>query len=234
MSRARARRGMTLMELVIGLAITGMMAAVGATAFGSVIDHRHTIQSSAVTLERADALRGLIQSWMYAGTVQVQRGGVPRGMLSASNVTIRGAGVTGNAALNNASASQAQAAGDEITFTTTAPNPAGLGSVRIRMYIDADGNTPEKGLTIEYQPNAQQPLVRKMLDSTVDTLKVEFLDSRTNRWIRSSEAATIQQWRAVRLTLLHGEHGPLPPILEVPMIFPISALEFQVQRATVR
>ena len=36
----RARRGMTLMELVIGLAITGMMAAAGAGAFESIIDHR--------------------------------------------------------------------------------------------------------------------------------------------------------------------------------------------------
>jgi len=34
----RARRGMTLMELVIGLAITGMMAAAGAGAFASIID----------------------------------------------------------------------------------------------------------------------------------------------------------------------------------------------------
>jgi len=40
----RARRGMTLMELVIGLAITGMMASAGAVAFGAIIDHRRVIQ----------------------------------------------------------------------------------------------------------------------------------------------------------------------------------------------
>ena len=34
----RARRGMTLMELVIGLAITSMMAAAGAGAFESIIE----------------------------------------------------------------------------------------------------------------------------------------------------------------------------------------------------
>ena len=215
------RRGMTLMELVIGLAITGMMATAGAAAFGSVIDHRRTIETSAITLERAAALRGMIQSWLYAGTVQIQRGGGPRGLNGANNFA---AFQLGNRSMtsNPASVSAAAAAGDEITFTTTAPNPAGVGTLRIRMYIDADGNTPEKGLTIEYQPNAQQPLVRQMLDSTIDTLKVEFLDTRTNRWIHSSEAATISQWRAYRITLLHGEHGPLPAILEIPMIFPAS------------
>ena len=220
MTFPRSRRGMTLMELVIGLAITGMMAAAGAATFASVIDHRRIIQTSAITLERATALRGMIQSWLYAGTVQIQRGGGPRGLSSAATFI----GGRPNASLlnNMASVSAAQAAGDEITFTTTAANPAGLGTVRIRMFIDADAHTPEKGLTIEYQPNAQQPLVRQMLDSTIDTLKVEFLDTRTNRWIHSSEAATISQWRAYRITLLHGEHGPLPAILEIPMIFPAA------------
>ena len=86
------------------------------------------------------------------------------------------------------------------------------------MYIDADDNTPEKGLTIEYQPNAQQPIVRKMLDSTIDTLNVEFLDDRTHRWYHASEAATIAP-TVVRITMLPGEHHTAPPILSVPMIF---------------
>lgn len=46
---ARARRGMTLMELVIGLAITGIMAAAGVAAFGSIIDHRRVIHDASAT-----------------------------------------------------------------------------------------------------------------------------------------------------------------------------------------
>jgi hypothetical protein len=120
-----------------------------------------------------------------------------------------------------ASVSAAQASGDEVTFTTSELNPSLLPNVRIRLYVDADNNTPEKGLTIEYQPNSQMPLVRKMLDSTIDTLRVEFLDQRTNRWIESSQAATITP-TALRLTLLSGL-VKLPPILGVPMIFPMPA-----------
>src|SRR5678815_1909130 len=41
----RARAGMTLMELVIGLAITGLMAAAGAGAFASIIDHKRVIRT---------------------------------------------------------------------------------------------------------------------------------------------------------------------------------------------
>jgi len=217
---------MTLMELVIALAIIGMMAAAGASAFSSLIDHRRVIREASVTTERAAALREMVHSWLIAGTVQIQQGGGPRGLTRAAlgattASTARSAALGG---MSMAAVSAAQASGDELAFTTTAMNPSLLSNVRIRMYIDADNNTPETGLTIEYQPNQQQPLVRKMLDSTIDTLRVEFLDSRTNRWMRASEAATIRP-RAVRIGFAPGEHGPLPPILEVPMIFPIGGTQ---------
>ena len=122
--------------------------------------------------------------------------------------------------MNAAAVSAAQAAGDDFTFTTTALNPSLLGNVRIRMYVDADANTPEKGLSIEYQPNAQMPLVRKMLDSTVDSLKVEYLDTRTNRWFSATEAATIQT-KAARITM-HSTDTTQSPLLAVPLMFVIG------------
>ncbi len=226
----RARAGMTLMELVIGLAITGMMAAAGAATFASIIDHRRIIRDASVSTERAAALREMIHSWINAGTVQIQQGGGPRGLTrgapAASSASSAASG------MNTASVSAAQASGDEISFTTTALNPSLLPNVRIRLYIDADNNTPEKGLTIEYQPNAQMPLVRKMLDSTIDTLTVEFLDTRTNQWFDATQVATISP-RAVRLTLHSANRTSVPAILEVPMIFPMSVTGAQ-NRVTVQ
>jgi type II secretory pathway pseudopilin PulG len=212
-----ARTGMTLMELVIGLAITGMMAAAGAGAFGSIIDHRRIIRESTVSTERAAALRQMIESWINEGTIQIQRGGGPRGLT-------RGVGAqapTTTQTSSTAAVSAAQAIGDELTVMTTALNPSLLGAVRIRLYVDGDNNTPEKGLSIEYQPNTQTPLMRKMIDSTIDSLRVEFLDTRTNRWFAASEAATITP-RAARLTLVPNPHAPPQPLLGVPMIFIIG------------
>jgi prepilin-type N-terminal cleavage/methylation domain-containing protein len=217
----RARRGMTLMELVIGLAITGMMATAGAFAFESIIDHRRVIREASVDTERSAALRDMIRGWILAGNIQIQQGGGPRGLN-------RGVGAAAGAALGGGrggmntvqSVSSAMASGDEVTFTTSDVNPSFLPNVRIRLYVDADDNTPEKGLTIEYQPNAQQPLVRRMLDSTIDTLHVEFLDRRTNRWIQATQGAAIQPM-ATRLTFASGV-AKLPPILQIPMIFPMA------------
>lgn len=216
-----ARRGMTLMELVIGLAITGMMAAAGAGAFESIIAHREMIHDASLSTERAAALRDLLHVWIAAGTVQIPRGGGPRGLTRGVGRAASTGGAA-NSAMNSSSVAAAQASGDELSFTTSALNPSLVGSVRIRLYIDADDNTPERGLTMEYQPNLQQPIARRMLDSTIDTLKVEFLDSRTNRWLPSSEAATITNPVAVRVTLLPGTGHTAAPILELPMIFPLT------------
>lgn len=218
----RTRRGMTLMELVIGLAITGMMATAGAVAFGSIIDHRRVVRTASMTTERAAALRDMLRGWINAGSIQIQQGGGPRGLTRGVALGQGARGGLGGGGMNSTAAvSAAQASGDELSFTTSELNPSLLPNVRIRLYIDGDANTPEKGLTIEYQPNLQMPLVRKMLDSTIDTLRVEFLDRRTNRWFGASQAATITP-RAVRLTLL-SSLTTLPPILALPMIFPMGA-----------
>lgn len=217
----RGRGGMTLIELVIGLAITGMMAATGAGAFESIIAHRRTMREASVSIERAAALRDLLHVWIAAGTVQIPRGGGPRGMTRGLGAALTTRSAT-TGAMNTASVTAAQASGDELSFATSALNPSLVGSVRIRLYIDADDNTAEHGLTMEYQPNLQQPIVRRMLDSTIDTLKVEFLDTRTNRWIESSEAATVANPLAVRVTLLTGRGHIAPPILALPMIFPLT------------
>jgi len=205
-NRMRARAGMTLMELVVGLVITGMMAVAGTAAFTSIIDHRRTVRDASVADERASALRSMVRSWIVAGNVQIQQGGGPRlGRAAAS-------------AMSQASTSAAKAAGDEVTFTTNAPNPAMLPNVRMRLFVDADAGTPEHGLTIEWQPNTASPLQRRMLDSTIDSLVVEFLDSRTNRWYESTQAAPINP-RAVRVTMLATQQNPyqIPRLLTVPM-----------------
>ena len=226
-----ARRGMTLMELVVALAITGMMAAMGAATFSSIIDHRRIILSSTGELERASALRDQIRTWMLSGTVQVVTGGASRGLGRASSITANN--VTFSA--NNSSASPiasgsgvsaitaAVAGGDEITFVTTAPNPANAPSVRMRLFIDVDESTPETGLTLEYQPSTSTPLKRIQLEPTIGVLKVEFLDQRTNQWFESMQGAAVTPI-AVRLSMQPYDGGRLPGILQLPMIFPIGSL----------
>ncbi|MBK7596060.1 MAG: general secretion pathway protein GspK [Gemmatimonadetes bacterium] len=111
--------------------------------------------------------------------------------------------------------------GDELRFTTTADNPAGAPSATMRLFIDDDEKTPEVGLTVEYQANAQSPLQRQQLDAGISGITVEYLDSRTNRWYPAVGAAAITP-RAMRLTLVAAEGDSLPGLLSVPLVVPTT------------
>jgi prepilin-type N-terminal cleavage/methylation domain-containing protein len=224
-----ARKGMTLMELVVALAITGMMAAMGAATFSSIIDHRRIIVGSTGELERASALRDQIRTWMLAGSVQVTTGGATRGIgrgfasIGGNSTAFTASSLQQSSTMNGTGITAAVAGGDEITFVTTAPNPANAPSVRMRLFVDADPNTPESGLTLEYQPSTSTPLKRIQLEPSIGVLKVEFLDQRTNQWFESTQGAAVTPI-AVRISMQPYDGGRLPGILELPMIFPIGTL----------
>jgi len=218
----RSRRAMTLMELVVAIAITGMMAAAGAATFSSIIDHRRVIRQSTVSTERAAALREMVRGWIAAGTIQIQQGGGPRGLRSTARIGARPGSAVGVTA--------AAATGDELTINTTALTPAEAPSTRIRLFVDGDDNTPEKGLSIEYQASTAAPLERRQLDSTIGTMTVEFLDNRTGRWYGATQAATIQPI-AVRFAFAPMEHDSLPRLLLLPFVFRIGDVQQQRGRA---
>jgi len=216
----KARAGVTLMELIVALTVTGFMAAIGTATFGSIIDNRRIIREATSETERAAALRETLRAWLLPASLQVQIGGIPRGSRQsntravASNATTR----TPNGA---ETVLPAAVTGDELIFTTTAPNPANAPNARMRLFIDEDEQTPEQGLTLEYQVNQQSPLQRKQLDSTVTGMLIEYLDRPTRRWVTATQAASLQP-RAVRLTLTSAEGVIAPTLLSLPTIVTIT------------
>ena len=208
------------MELIVALTITGFMAAVGTATFSSIIDSKRIVKESTMNTERAAALREAIRTWLLPASIQIQQGTPPRGnsgngrggTLTASTKTPNGA-ETVTAAVAN---------GDEVTFTTTAPNPANAPDARMRLFVDTDEATPEHGLTLEYQVNQQAPLQRRELDSLITSMTVEYLDQRTRQWFRSGTVSTATQPLAIRITLTPANNSKEPPLMEYPMVFAIT------------
>lgn len=215
----RNRPGMTLMELIIAITILAMMVTGGSVAFGTIIDRQETIRYASAEVERAAALRETLRQWILQGEPQIQQGGVPRGVRAggAGGVQLASVALGSRAgSTSTASVTAAASTGNELTITTNAPNPLMAANVRIRIFVDADDNTPERGLTIEYQASTQTPLMRRELDVSVGDLTVEFFDQRTGRWIASTEAATGQPV-ALRITMVPGEGFALPRLLTLPL-----------------
>ena len=205
----RAPRGMTLMELVVAIALTGMMAAAGAATFASIIDHRRVIRESTVATERAAALREMVRTWVVSSSIQIQQGGGPRGLASS-----RGS----SASLITGGVTAAAQTGDELTFTTSAMTPTPSANTRVRLFVDNDPNTFEHGLAIEYQGGNATPLRRMQLDTTIGVLTVEYLDNRTGRWYPAVQAATIQPI-AMRFSFAAAEGDSIPRLLQLPFVF---------------
>lgn len=217
----KARSGMTLIELVIALAILAMVAATGGHAFGTIIDQQTTIRTASAEVERASALRETIRQWILQGEPQIQRGGAPRGARGGAAQTVAAVAPGSSSRGTPTGVTAAASTGNELTVLTNGPNPLMSASVRIRIFVDADEATPEKGLAIEYQSQVQgagnlSVLQRMQLDPDVGDLKVEFYDQRTTRWLASTEASTGQPI-ALRFTMLPADGKTLPRLLGLPI-----------------
>jgi prepilin-type N-terminal cleavage/methylation domain-containing protein len=215
----RSTRGMTLLELVIALVITGLMAGIGLSAFGGIIDHQQRIEAASVATERASALRETIHAWLASGTVTVQQGGLPRGF-GRGGRSLAFVSASGTPAVQ--SVTPAVVTGDVLSFTTQAPNPANAPQAMMKLFVDDDPLTPEVGLTVEYQASAQSPLLRRQIEGSIDSLVIEYLDARTNRWYPAKDAATITP-KAVRLHLHSTAANAFAALLTMPMMLPIAS-----------
>jgi prepilin-type N-terminal cleavage/methylation domain-containing protein len=216
----RPRRGMTLIELVIGVVITGLMAAAGAAAFGTIVDNRRVILESTAELERASALRDMLRNWIGSGTVQVQTQQVQARNTRAAQVRASAMQGTGQPAITSAVST-----GDELRFTTSALTPAMAPYVNVRLFVDGDASTTEQGLSIEYQVTPQAPLQRRQLDSSIVRMTVEYLDRTTNRWVPSADAGAIRV-AAVRLSF-PADSVAVPRLMQLPMVFSQSLVASQ-------
>ncbi len=219
----RPRRGMTLIELVIGVVITGAMASIGAATFGNMIDHRRVILDSTQETERAAALRSMVRTWIESGSIDQPVQGVQLSRnRGGSIVTTR---IRTNTRMGRTQREAAEtgvtsavATGDELRFTTNALADVASLNVSVRLFVDNDSSTPEEGLTIEFQRSRLSPLERRMVDSTITGMTVEYLNAATLRWVPDMEASTIPR-AAVRVWFSLGESREPQPLLQLPLFF---------------
>jgi hypothetical protein len=115
----------------------------------------------------------------------------------------------------------AYSASDALYFTTTVVSAANESMVRVRLYVDDDADTPERGLTFEYQPRgAGQPSTRVELDPTVRRLRVSYLDSTTRQWRTLDQLGSA---RAIAARVHLGVDDPTRSrLLALPLTFPIT------------
>jgi len=196
-ARNAGAAGMTLLELVVALTITGAAMAAGYGAFATLVDQWPRITAATDEVARAAAVRRTLVEWLCAARVG----------LGADGPEFRGLdGIAGGDP------------DDELTFVTDAPTPLGDAATIVRLFVDRDPTTPERGLTAalaEWRGTARK---RVELEPRVTGLDVRFLSSILggDRWLPSWISRSVLP-RGVEIRLTASPPDTLPALLTLPV-----------------
>jgi len=194
------RQGMTLLELIVGLTVTGLALTAGFGALGMVGDRRARLEASMNAVARAATLRADIAAWLGDARLVADEGGPNfRGLDGA----------------------RGRMPDDDLTFLTTAPTPLGTGETIVRLYVDRDSTTRERGLTAAFAEWRGLGLARLELDTSVAGLDVRYLSGVLGRraWLPSWISSTLLP-AGVELRLIAAPTDSLEPLLRMPILVP--------------
>jgi type II secretory pathway pseudopilin PulG len=194
---------MTLLELVVGLTVTGLALTAGFSALALLGDRRHRAEAAITAVARAANERAEIAAWI-AGTHLVADEGGPefRGLDGARD------GMPD----------------DDLSFLTTAPTPLGTGETLLRLYVDHDDATPERGLTAAFAEWRGTTVRRLEVNSAVAGVEIRYLSGILGHptWMPSWVTRTILP-TGVEVRLIAAPSDSLPPLLRLPIVVPLGA-----------
>ncbi len=196
------RAGLTLIELVVALAITGLAVAAGYGALGAIVDHRGRVEEGSAAVARAAAEWGMLQSWLAGAHLTIEEGGP----------SFRGLdGMTGDSA------------DDELTVLTTAPTPLGAGETILRLHVDRDDKTPERGLVATFAAWRGAATGRLEIDPRVTGLELRYRSSLLSgaAWLPSWISSSVLP-AGVEVTLIGEGSDTLPALLRLPLVVPLA------------
>jgi prepilin-type N-terminal cleavage/methylation domain-containing protein len=191
----RARRGgFTLVEVIVGMAVAALAIAAGFGALAAVGDRaRHAEDANVAALEGA-AVRALLSDWLE------------NSRLAHANERFQGIG-----------AATSESGLDELIFPTTASTPLHEPTTLVRLYIDSDPETPERGLVAELSTGFDEERRRFELVPGAGTLALRYLPvvdaphEWQEEWLLGTRPA------GVELVLQAAPGDTLPALLRLPL-----------------
>lgn len=198
----KARSGVTLLELIVALTVTGLVLSVGYAALGTLRDRRESLRTTTTAVARATALRTTLREWLTGAELTIEE----------DAVDFRGLdGVT------------REVADDELRFRTSTASPLAPAGTTIRLFIDRSDSTPVRGLVAELQEEPRAPRRLLELHPDVGALDLRYLSSlgTSEQWSESWISMTLLP-AAVELRLSRAAPAALDPLLELPLLVPLA------------
>jgi prepilin-type N-terminal cleavage/methylation domain-containing protein len=196
------RRGFTLLELTVGLAVGGIAITAGYATLTTLVDRRGRVEEVTRETSRAFAVRSSLTDWL-AGAKLETRGS------SASFRGVHGA--------------HGDLPDDELTFLTSSRTPLGDGATIVRLYVARTAAGSHAGLSaefIEWQGTRRQTV---LLDSAVAGLGIRYASGvfASQGWVATWSSTTVLPG-GVQVTLHAAPHDSLAALLRVPIVVPLE------------
>jgi prepilin-type N-terminal cleavage/methylation domain-containing protein len=195
------RRGMSVLELLMALTVTGLAASIGAATLALLADRRAPLLETSSAAENAAAARRTLVEWIEgAHAAPSPFSGNASAVFQLLDRTVQGR------------------ARDELLFTTSAPTPLGKADAFVRLYVDVGERSAQRGLIAELFEYPGGPTLRLPLDSTVSELDIRCLTDLlgTTRWVPTFLSSQVVP-RGVELRLRSARPEALHPLLRLPI-----------------
>jgi prepilin-type N-terminal cleavage/methylation domain-containing protein len=220
---SRLAAGFTLIEVIVGLAVGGIVILAGFSALATVQDRSaHAREAATAALEGSTA-RAMLVEWLATAQLQSTELDV---RFEGQNAQMTRGGLVIEARFEGMDASQQGLVSDEITFPMRAPTPLRMPVTQVRLYIDTASVTPERGLVADLSGRLGEAPRRMALAPQATALFIRYLPNVdgpvqwTETWIGQDQLP-----RAVELTLLDDPRDPLPALLRLPIRVAMATLQ---------
>jgi prepilin-type N-terminal cleavage/methylation domain-containing protein len=197
----RARGGFTLMEVLVGLVVASLALAAGFGALGLAADRsRHAEQATVAALEGA-AARALLSDWLGGARL-----------------------LFGDFRFFGQDGLELGQQNDELIWPTTARTPLDQPTTVVRLYIDDNPETPERGLVAELSVSLVEEPRRIELVPEAGRLELRYLmlTADGSAWVDGWTADRLPQAIELRLEPVAGDS--LPPLLRLPLRVALETL----------
>jgi len=193
------RRGFTLMEVLVGLTVSALALSVGFTTLAFLSDREGPVDRVSAVALRGATTRRLLIGWLSEARLQAYRRGP---VFQGFDLEERGT------------------SSDELNFPTRASTPLGVGTTIVRLFIDRDEQTPQRGLVAELTERlSDEPRVVELVPEA-GALEINYLmpiEGSTGEWL-PTWVDSRRLPKAIRLALSAAAPDTLPSLLRYPIL----------------
>lgn len=201
MSAPRCRTGFTLLEVVVALAVGGAALAAGTAAFAIVVDRVDRVEERMDRDLAAAAVRSRLAAWVGEARL----------------------GSEGRSVFSGVDAVADRTPDDELSWTTGARTPVDAPRSEVRLYVDRDAETLERGLVAEFRDPITLRAERDELVPEAIGLDIRYRSAvaGSGRWLPSWISSSVLP-RGVEIRIQHGPAAVPHPLLELPIRVPVE------------